>query len=311
MKACIIGKGSIGKRHYKLLKKLNINAYFIRRKKKNISDLIFTDLKKFTFNYFLITNPTSLHRKTLMRVIGFNKPIFIEKPFCNKKLSKKDINLFLKKYIYVGYMLRYDKRIQKLKKIISRDVNYSKIIWQTYMPNWHPGENFKKSYASKKELGGGVVYTCSHEIDLAIYLFGHVKKVSSFRIKNRLKMNVEDRIQIILEHYNGQISEIYLDFTNQIKSRKIKVYLGEKILEWDFFKKYILEYKQKKVKRIYCKYKNLDQTYLSQNIDFLKNKKNNNRISFKNTLDTQLTIEAIMKSLISKKAVEINEYHRK
>ena len=37
-------------------------------------------------------------------------------------------------------MLRYDKRIQKLKKIIKEKTDYSKIVWQTYMPKWHPNE---------------------------------------------------------------------------------------------------------------------------------------------------------------------------
>ena len=83
---------------------------------------------------------------------------------------------------------------------------------------------------------GRVVLTCAHEIDLSNYLFGNVIKVNAFKIKNRLKMDVEDRVQIILEHSSGQISEIFLDFTNQIIERKIKVYSKQSIYEWNFFK---------------------------------------------------------------------------
>ncbi len=309
MKACIIGKGSIGKKHFSILSKLKLDIFFIRRKKKNKNDIYFSELKKHTFDYFFITNPTSLHIKTLKRIIKFKKPIFIEKPFCDKKLIKKEIKYFLKHKIFVGFMLRYDKRIQKLKKIIKKNPDYSKIVWQTFMPKWHPNENYKISYASKKNLGGGVVLTCSHEIDLATYLFGNVKKVNAFKIKNRMKMNVEDRIQIILEHSSGQISEIFLDFTNQKLERKIKVYQNQNIFEWDFFKDFIIEYKKNRAKKINCKYNGLKETYLLQTKDFLKNyNAKKNRISLKNTLNTQLTIEAIFKSLGKKKTVKVIQY---
>ena len=309
MKACIIGKGSIGKKHFSILSKQKIEVFFVRRKKKYKTDIYFSELKNHSFDYFFITNPTSLHLKTLKRIIGFKKPIFIEKPFCNKKLTKEEIKYFLKHKIFVGFMLRYDKRIQKLKKIIRNKTDYSKIVWQTCMPKWHPNENYKKSYASRKDLGGGVVLTCSHEIDLSIYLFGNVIKVSAFKIKNRLKMDVEDRVQIILEHSSGQISEIFLDFTSQETERKIRVYLKQSIYEWDFFKNYLLEHKKNKAKKIKCKYKGLNETYLLQTKDILKNiNTNRNRISLKNTLNTQLTIEAIFKSLSMKKTVTITKY---
>ena len=34
MKACIIGKGSIGKKHFSILSKQKIEVFFVRRKKK-------------------------------------------------------------------------------------------------------------------------------------------------------------------------------------------------------------------------------------------------------------------------------------
>ena len=107
------------------------------------------------------------------------------------------------------------KKKSSTKKIVKKNPDYSKIVWQTFMPKWHPNENYKISYASKKNLGGGVVLTCSHEIDLATYLFGNVKKVNAFKIKNRMKMNVEDCYLIfkrdmihMLDGYKvGQIQE--------------------------------------------------------------------------------------------------------
>ena len=49
----------------------------------------------------------------------------------------------------------------------------------SYLPDWHPYENYKESYAAKKELGGGVVLTSIHELDYLYWLFGKINDVFS------------------------------------------------------------------------------------------------------------------------------------
>ena len=69
-------------------------------------------------------------------------------------------------------MLRHDPRIIFLKSKIENKLNkvkYANFFLQTFMPEWHPWENYHKSYASNKALGGGVLLTCSHEIDLSVF----------------------------------------------------------------------------------------------------------------------------------------------
>ena len=47
-------------------------------------------------------------------------------------------------------MMRFDPRINYLKKINLNKVKISKFIWTTNMPKWHKNENFKKLCFSKK-----------------------------------------------------------------------------------------------------------------------------------------------------------------
>ena len=49
----------------------------------------------------------------------------------------------------------------------------------SYLPDWHPDENYSKSYAARNDLGGGVVLTCIHEIDYLYWIFGNVSEVFS------------------------------------------------------------------------------------------------------------------------------------
>ena len=55
------------------------------------------------------------------------------------------------------------------------------------MPGWHKGENYKKSYALNKNLGGGVINTCCHEIDLALFFRTSKRSLCQRnKIKNKL-----------------------------------------------------------------------------------------------------------------------------
>lgn len=310
---CIIGKGSIGKRHAKILKKLNCKIFFLRSKNYKIKN-DFKISKKISFlkqiNIFLITNPTSFHIKTLNMIKRFNAHIFIEKPLSDLSIHKIK-NQLKKLSLSVGYMMRYDKRILKIKDLIKKNKpSYSKMIWQTYMPKWHQNENYLTSYASQKKLGGGVILTCSHEIDTSIFLYGKVKKVFVKKLENKLPIDVEDNVQIILFHKNGVTSEIFLDFANRNFSREIKVFFKKTIISWDFKKKSLIEQVNNKSQYIKTKFKNFDEVYVEQMKDLLRNykKKNNKKLinNFYSTIHTQDVLIACKKSMIKNKIIRLD-----
>ena len=42
---------------------------------------------------------------------------------------------------------------------------YAKAWFESYLPSWHPWEDYGLSYAARKDLGGGALRTLDHEID--------------------------------------------------------------------------------------------------------------------------------------------------
>lgn len=284
-KICVIGKGSIGRRHFKIFKKMGYEVFFARRKKTKIdkdhNELSILSNKIYNFDKYVITNPSSLHFQTLEKIAKENAKILIEKPIITKI---SDLNKIIKIYkkkklcLFSGYMMRFHPWIKKLKKKIKNDrIFYSRIIWQTYMPSWHKSENFKLSYASQKKLGGGVLFTCIHEIDLAIYLFGKVKYVYCEENIKNLKINVETSINLIITHKNGVNSNIILDFANPHESsRNIEIYSKKNFFKLDFLKKTFKEKKKGKFKKSTFTKIKIDDLYFKQNkefIDVTKNKK--------------------------------------
>lgn len=202
--------------------------------------------------------------------------------------------------------MRYDPRIIELKKKINKNLKsiYSaNFIWQTCMPYWHLKENYRKNYANNKKLGGGVLLTCSHEIDLSIFLFGNVKEAYCQSINSSLKNNVENSVVIILKHFNNIVSKINLNFANfHHKSRNITISSKNFDIKWDFYKNYLIQYSKNKVIKIFPKKKfSLDKMYYDQNSEILKKIKKN-KINKINT-SAESVIMALKKSLNLKKKI--------
>ena len=110
----IIGYGSIARKHYKILSKLNSeqnificsNSY----KKKNKIEYDKKSIIKLNPDYVIIASDTNLHYQHLLFLnkILKNKIFLIEKPIFHKKIK----NLMkLNNRVFVGYNLRFDPMI--------------------------------------------------------------------------------------------------------------------------------------------------------------------------------------------------------
>ena len=255
----IIGKGSIGLRHSKILKTLNINFYFLRRKtnSKIKNEITFKSQLISKIDFFIISNPSSLHLKTIKKVIAYDKPVLVEKPFVTQNKIPKVIKNYKK--IFVLYQMRFDPRINFIKKNFDKKkITKANFIWKTFLPDWHEQEDYRKSYAARKKLGGGAIFTMSHEIDIAIYILGSVKEVFVKKYKNKLRTDVEESVRIYLKHVSGHNSSIILDFASKNKIRKFDLKIKNKIyFKWNFFEKKI-------------KFKNKIKTFKFNNDDIYK-----------------------------------------
>tara|TARA_B100001123_G_C15336910_1_gene1033218 strand:+ start:1917 stop:2867 length:951 start_codon:yes stop_codon:yes gene_type:complete len=314
MKICIFGQGSIGKRHGKIFSQNGNKVFFFKRNKnikKNNEINSYKKLKDIKFGLFCICYPTALHLKVFKKIYKYGKNFFIEKPLVSsqadliklEKIVKKN-----KKNIFNGFMFRFDPRIRLIKKIITnKKIRYANFIWQTYLPNWHPWEDYKSSYASKKKLGGGVLLTCSHEIDTAQYLFGKVKEVSCIETKSNIKTNVDNSAFLILKHANGIISNITVDFSSQHQNqRKFEVILNDSSISWNFSEKKIKLLKDGKSRFIAAKKNSrIDNIYKYQNLDIVKKIKKKFGQNFKKISHTENIIFSAKKSLKTKNFVSV------
>ena len=253
-KILIIGLGSIGQRHLENIKK-NKNIRYIKigtvttgkgnknipiNLKKNL--LIFNSYNealKWKPTHLIISNPTSLHKKILTKFANNKIKIFIEKPIFDKFYDLKKININYKN-IFVGYNLRFSLFFNFIKEVISKKTFGKALVSRfevgNYLPNWHTYENYIKSYASNKKLGGGAYLTLSHEIDLAQFLFGKIDKRFILKEKvSNLKIDVDDTATILLKSKLCKVINIECNFLFSYLIRRGWIQFSKGLLEYDYF----------------------------------------------------------------------------
>ncbi len=250
----VFGAGSIGERHIRNLWALGFKNIFVFRQRnlpfRDIADAKVTVIKTWEevqqINPFaaVITSPTSLHISQAQKCVELGIHVLIEKPLSSEIESLDQFENMVKKhhvFVYVGYMNRFHPLILKIKEIISQKT-FGNLIsiqskWAEYLPDWHPWEDYRESYAARKELGGGVALTLSHDIDMALFLANdQIKKYAVVKnYKSNLELNVESGADFLMLFNNDITANIHLNFYEKVKERFLKLVFDEASIQFDFF----------------------------------------------------------------------------
>lgn len=249
-KILIIGFGSIGRKHYKVIKKFSISTNIkIISSQSKIPNKIhnFKDAVKFDPDLIIISTTTDLHLKYVKLVEKYfqNKKILIEKP-----LFKNKTNLNIKKNTYyIGYHFRFDPVINFIKKEVQKQKIFS-IICQnySYLPNWRPKRKYSQTSSANKKFGGGVLRDLSHELDFIIWIFGKIKIrfAKNNKISN-LKVNTDDNI--LINGWTKKVEDITfsMNFFSKILKRKIYIFGNNINIEANLISKKVKLYKKDKI----------------------------------------------------------------
>ncbi|MDL0108727.1 Gfo/Idh/MocA family oxidoreductase [Campylobacter felis] len=231
-KALIIGFGSIGKKHFLALKTLGFEVSVVS---KSASESLFEKFGVFEiyrslkkphldeFELFIIANITTKHLKTLQFLDKRlkNKSILVEKPLFEKNYSFKESG---KNRIFVAYLLRFHSVVEKLRELLKDEKPYfASLECDSYLPKWR-AVDYRQNYSAKKELGGGVLLDLSHEIDLALFLFGDLKLCFSQNAKiSELEIKSDDFAFLALEK-KGLKVHIRLNYFSKFERREITIH---------------------------------------------------------------------------------------
>lgn len=327
LKILVIGFGSIGKRHTNNLISLGIKNILIFSKNKEALKLenqgikIFTSLNKALKekpDVSIICNETSLHVKTAIKLAENNSHLFIEKPLSNSlKNIPELVKIIEKKKLIsmVGCNMRFHDGIKLIKKLIDKK-EIGRIFSisaenGSYMPDWHPWEDYRNSYASRKKLGGGVILTQIHELDYLCWIFGKVTEVFSFSEKlSDLQLDVEDYSTSLLKFENKIIAEIHLDYFQKPSVRNCKIIgtKGKIIWNWENNHLQVFKNKENKFSTRHLDKKFDRNTMYVQELQYFLNCVKNTKIPINSVIDSfeiQKIVSAIKNSSNSGKKITL------
>jgi len=256
-KVLIVGFGSIGQRHTNNLlritnttviifskrKNIKVNEFYKYYKNKNRIKIIsdFEECLKENPSIAFITNETSLHVDFALKLAKKRIDLFIEKPLSNSLQNITNLARLVQKnkiIVMVGCNLRFYPPIRKLKELVDKKLVGKIISIQSesgsYLPDWHPNEDYSKSYAARNDLGGGVTLTQIHELDYLTWIFGSVKSYYSIVGKfSQLQVTADDMCACILRLKNNIIVELHLDYFSKPYYKRIKIRGTTGIIYWN------------------------------------------------------------------------------
>jgi len=252
MKFLIAGLGSIGRRHFRNLIALGENdIVFLRTRKSTLTDdelvgyPVETDihdaLKKHKPDAIIVANPTALHLDIAIPAAEAGCHILLEKPISNSLDRTEALQQAAQKSgskILVGFQFRYHPTLNKARELIQSNAP-GKILtvhahWGEYLPQWHPWEDYRQSYAARDDLGGGVIRTLTHPLDYLRYLIGEVDSLWSFSGHvSALELDVEDVAEIGLKFANGAIGSVHLNYVQRPPRHTLEIVGTQGTLHWD------------------------------------------------------------------------------
>ena len=252
MKYLIAGLGSIGRRHMRNLVALGEKDIVLYRTGKatlpedEIAEFpqetdLQVALKKHKPDAVIVANPTALHLDIAIPAAATGCAILLEKPISHSTDGLDILQAAVKKSgskVLVGFQFRFHPGLVRAKQLIS-DGEIGRVIsahvhFGEYLPAWHPWEDYRKGYAARADMGGGVVLTQCHALDYLPWLVGKAESVWGFTAKlSDLEVDVDDTAKIGIRFEGGALGSLHLDYNQQPPAHHFEIIGTKGSLQWD------------------------------------------------------------------------------
>ena len=242
----IIGLGSIGNRHLNNLRSLGLTHLSVVRRANGLNRQFsvpdgvtvfhsLADALSKNPDFAVVSNPSHLHAETAIECLEAGVHVLIEKPLGRSIGSQEQKLLELSENseltCAMAYCMRYHPAYRKAREEIQAGsigrVLYAKAWFEGYLPDWHPWEDYRQSYAAIKEQGGGVLRTLDHELDYMNWVLGDAESANG-EVFNTGSIGIEadDLAMYRLKHPGGIVSQITSSFCRKPQSRGFE-FVGE------------------------------------------------------------------------------------
>ncbi len=237
MKTLVVGYGSIGQRHTRLLEELGCETAVVSAR-DGIYPRRYATLQAgvdaWRPDYVVIANETSAHFGALKTLcdLGFNGRVLVEKPLFDAA-QLPPAGRFA--HAAVAYNFRCHPLIIRLERELdgARVFDAHLHVGQ-WLPDWRPGRDYRASYSARRAAGGGVLRDLSHEIDLALHFFGPWKMLTARGGHfSTLEIDSEDSFSVLLDTSGAPAVQITLNYLDRPGRRSAVINTDKGMLHLD------------------------------------------------------------------------------
>ncbi len=234
--AVVVGLGSIGQRHARVLKELGHAVTTVSRRGEGDHMSIAGAITAARPEYAVIATETSQHADALRQLAeaGFRGSVLVEKPIF---AHPEPAPLYPFARLVVGYNLRFHPVMTAFAEHLGgrSAITVSAYVGQD-LRDWRPGRDHRTTASATPQAGGGVLRDLSHELDYLLWLFGPWQRVAALGGSSGARqVDVDDHLDLLLQMTRSQTVHVHMDYLDRSGIRRIRLNLPEETIEADIF----------------------------------------------------------------------------
>lgn len=230
MRILVAGLGAVGQRHARNLRTLlgdalELHAWRRRGSRSVITDTLTLDSGRDVHDELgivahdtidaafaakpdavVVCTPSAFHLEVAQRAVDEGRHLFVEKPVSHTWAGVARLASSARsrgRVAMVGSQWRFHPCVIEARRLLASGelgaIAGAEVEYQEYLPDWHPYEDYRMSYAARADLGGGVILTQIHDYDLAYHLFGAPDRATATGGHlSDLEIDVEDTVDATL-----------------------------------------------------------------------------------------------------------------
>ncbi len=254
MKVAVVGTGAAGRRHLGTLAELGITDLVAVNEHRPGPPVVVPGAEVTTVHRFgdaiasapdavIVANPTSLHAPVTERAVRAGIPVLCEKPLGVDGDEAARVSALADErgvLVAVCCQFRFHEQLLELRRQLHTgalgDVVDVVASQGEHLADYHPGEDYRTSYAARAALGGGVLRTQVHLLDVVHWLVGPFRSV--FAVGGRrtdLELDVEDSVSFLLESRSGVAVRGHVDYFRRPRRFTVDVTATGGNATWDYY----------------------------------------------------------------------------
>lgn len=243
----VVGTGSIGMRHLSVLAKLDAcSPVAVPVRAERLQALRLEGHDAASLEQALARRPlaavvatdTGRHITDTELLVGHGCHVLVEKPISPTATGLEALARAAQHHdrkVFVGCCLRFHPGLQCFRAELGPigRLYHVRIECQSYLPEWRPGVDHRRTYAARADEGG-VLRDLVHEIDYACWLFGRPQEVhASLTPGDVLQISSESGADLLWHVDGGPSVSVRLDYLTRTSRRRMTAFGENGEITWD------------------------------------------------------------------------------